>query len=89
MQAIRTKYCGATNVRGARIQAKCKAKTIYVSYDHVLDSDENHRAACKKLLQIMHWGSPMVGGTFANDMYWVFQNDMTTMEPAWIHTQLF
>jgi hypothetical protein len=82
MLAIRTKYFGPPNVRGSRIQAQCKAKTIYVPYDHALNSDENHRAACKKLLSIMGWGAPMVGGTFANDMYWVFRNDMTTKESA-------
>ena len=80
MQAIRTRYFGPTNVRGSRIQAKCEAKTIYLSYDHALNLDENHQAACQKLLSIMDWGSPMVGGTFANDMYWVFQNDMNTGE---------
>ena len=36
MQAIRTRYIGPTNTRDSRIQAKCEAKTIYVSYDHAL-----------------------------------------------------
>ena len=31
MQAIRTRYHGATNTRGARISAQCEAGRIYVS----------------------------------------------------------
>jgi hypothetical protein len=76
MQAIRTRYFGPSNVKGSRIQAKCEARTIYVGYDHALNLDENHKAACKALLTAMGWITkdyPAVyGGTFDNDMYWVF-----------------
>lgn len=76
MQAIRTKYYGPSNVRGSRIQASCEGKTIYVPYNHALNSDANHRAACEELLRVMEWVfSDMVGGTHGDAMYWVFAND--------------
>ena len=80
MQAIRTRYFGPSNVRGSRIQAKCEARTIYVSYDHALNLGENHLAACRALRLAMDWdkGPPMVGGFFGNDGYWVFENDTST-----------
>jgi hypothetical protein len=84
MQAIRTRYIGPTKVRGSRIQAKCEAKTIYMSYDHGLNLDENHRQACEILLCEMNWlkehgrYSEMVGGSFDRDMYWVFSDDIKT-----------
>lgn len=76
MQAIRTRYIGPSNVKGSRIQAKCEAKTIYVSYDHALNIDENHNAARQALVRLMGWDSPyyapMVSGCFENDYYHVF-----------------
>ena len=79
MQAIRTKYFGPTNWKGSRIQASCKTKTIYVPYDHALNGDENHRAACEELLRVMGWTADksnhftdMVGGEYDHAMYWVF-----------------
>jgi hypothetical protein len=84
MQSIRTRHFGPSNVKGSRIQAKCEARTIYVAYDHALNLDQNHRAACRALLLAMNWTaehgrySPMVGGFFARDMYWVFQTDIST-----------
>lgn len=78
MQAIRTRYFGPSNVKGSRIQAKCEAKTIYVSYDHALNIEENHVAAREALLAAMGWTSPyyepMVCGGFDNDYYHVFTN---------------
>jgi hypothetical protein len=92
MQAIRTKYCGPTNTRGSRIQASCEAKTIYVPYDHALNRDGNHRAACEELMRVMAeveiaelWAySDMVGGWHGDAMYWVFVNgwDRTNVNSA-------
>jgi hypothetical protein len=78
MQAIRTRYLPPTNVRSSRIQAKAEAGAVYMNYDHGLDTKENHRAACDKLLLRLKWlpqyGSytAMVGGEFNGDYYWVF-----------------
>jgi len=84
MQAIRTRYIGPTNTRGSRIQAKCEAKTIYVSYDHALNIDGNHAAACRKLAESLGWGkgpyNVMHGGSFGNDTYWVFSTPWETLE---------
>lgn len=75
MQAIITKYHGATNYRPSKISAKCERGSIRVSYDHGLNSDENHRAACDKLCAMFddedakkygaekrHWRKPKAGG---------------------------
>ncbi|CAB4140590.1 hypothetical protein UFOVP669_48 [uncultured Caudovirales phage] len=76
MQAIRTRYIGPSNVKGSRIQAKCEAKTIYVSYEHALNIEENHKAACAALVAKMKWDTPyyppMVCGVFDGDYYHVF-----------------
>ena len=85
MQAIRTRYIGPSNVRGSRIQAKCEARTIYLPYDHALNLDGNHRAACEALMTVMGWTPEhgahyenRVGGVFAHDYYWVTLNDTQT-----------
>ena len=78
MQAIRTHYIGPSNTKGSRIQAKCEARTIYVSYDHALDIDGNHKAAMLQLVKALGWDTDhyadLVGGTFDGDMYWVFDD---------------
>lgn len=76
MQAIRTRYICQTNNRGSRIQAKCEAKTLYVSYDDALNIEENHAMACRALLRAMSWDTPFytptVAGVFEGDHYHVF-----------------
>lgn len=75
-QAIRTRYHDPTNSKGSRISAKCAAGTITVGYDHSLNVDENHQAACNALVKKLGWDSeyytPMVGGGFDGDYYWAF-----------------
>ena len=85
MQAIRTRYFGPSNVRGSRIQAKCEARTLYMPYDHALNLDGNHRAACEALLTVMGWipehgraYTARVGGVFNHDYYWIALNDTQT-----------
>ena len=79
MQAIRTRYFGPTDTRGSRIQAKAEAGAIYVNYNYGLNSrEENHKAACEALMAKLQWSpeygnyTPMVGGEFNGDYYWVF-----------------
>ena len=76
MQAIRTRYFSASDTKGSRIQAKGSGGSIYVGYDHALDIEDNHRAACRALVKKLKWDangrSPMYGGVFENDYYWVF-----------------
>lgn len=74
MRAIRTRYHGATNVKGSRISA-CDSEgfRVILSYDHALNGDENHKRAAYALRDKMKWRGEMVGGSFGHDMYWVFQ----------------
>lgn len=78
MQAIRTRFHGPTNTTGACIRAKCEAGSIRMSYRHELDSEANHKAACELLRAKMKWNTPphadMVGGCFAGDWYWSFDD---------------
>ena len=53
MQAIITKFHGPTNCKGSRYSAKCQALTIFVSADHALDAEANHKAACDELCRRM------------------------------------
>ena len=90
MQAIRTKYHGATDTKGSRISAKCQAKTIYLAYDSALDSDANHRKACNALRVVMNWlpsaggacDSAMVGGWWDGCIIWVWKNEFLTTEES-------
>lgn len=88
MQAIRTRHFGPTNSHGSRIQAKCKAKTIYMPYRHELDIGENHKAACLILVKQMKWDTDhyadMVGGEFSGDHYWVFDDKRLKAIDAWV-----
>lgn len=52
-QAIETKYLSYTNTKPSRIKAVCNAGSIIVSYDHGLNTDENHKAAANALVQAM------------------------------------
>ena len=84
MQAIRTRYHGPTDTRGSRISAKCEAGTIYVRYDHALNIDGNHKAACEAMTRELGWRgpnyAPMVEGGFDGDMYWVFADSIETTD---------
>lgn len=56
MIAIETKFHGPTNTKGSRTSATCCncLKRTYVSYDHALDGQPNHRAAAEAHLQKHH-----------------------------------
>lgn len=81
MQAIKTKYVGPTNTRGARITASCDAGTVTLSRDSSLDSQGNHQKAAMALLNKIHsqsghfdgWKGTWVGATYNGDTYWVNQ----------------
>ena len=62
MQAIETRYIGPSNVKGARIVARCDAKRIIVGWDHSLNSEDNHRAAARKLILQLGWHGRWVSG---------------------------
>lgn len=55
MQAIITKYRGATNTRGSHIVATAAAGRVTMPYDHALDLEANHAAAANKLMAKLEW----------------------------------
>lgn len=55
MQAIITRYLGATNSRGARVKAKIKSDSVTLPWDHAKDVDENHNAAAQALALKLDW----------------------------------
>ena len=73
MQAIETRYCGPTDTKGARIRASCEGGSLYVSYDHALDPEENHYAAVTALCDKLGWdASRWFGGRLASGQWaWV------------------
>lgn len=67
MQAIVTKYLGATNTRGSRIKAICDRGTITIPYPHELSGDAVHTAAVRALVDgfaaedLAKYGTPKAG----------------------------
>lgn len=55
MQAIKTRYLGPTDYRGARIKASAQAGSVTISYDYALNSDANHKAAAQALIDRLDW----------------------------------
>ena len=55
MQAIQTKYLGATNHRGERVKATAAAGSVTLSWDYELNNEGNHRAAAEALMEKLDW----------------------------------
>lgn len=73
MKAIKTKYHGPTNFRGARISANAEGvKGISISYPHELNSDDAHRLACRTLCDKYSWKGETVMGGFKDFAVHVF-----------------
>ena len=77
MQAITTRYLVPSNFKGSRIKAfNADKKAATLSYDHALNSEENHAKAARALCDKMNWKGELVGGYLAgSDMIWVFPDD--------------
>lgn len=54
MQAIITEFKGPTNTKGSRVAAKCWIKNKTVDWNHALNSEENHKTAAEKLVDIIN-----------------------------------
>jgi hypothetical protein len=54
-QAIKTKYFGASNVKGARVKATAAAGSITLGWDHALNVSDNHAAAALALVEKYGW----------------------------------
>lgn len=63
-QAITTKFLGATNHRPSRVKAtSASGHTVTVSWDHALNTTENHLAAARTLAEKLEWrGCWVMGG---------------------------
>lgn len=71
MQAIFTKYIGPTNFRGSRVKASCEAKSIYLSWDDTLNSEQNHDMAAKELATQLDWHGQWYSGGLENGNVYV------------------
>lgn len=54
MQTITTQYAGPTNTKGSRVMVKSWLKNKAVSWDHALNSEENHKVAAKALVDVLN-----------------------------------
>ena len=62
MQAITTKYHGPTNTKPGRVSATAEAGRVIFSWNHALNTDDNHAAAARALRDKFGWKGRMVGG---------------------------
>lgn len=65
MTAIRTRYIGPTNTRGARIKANAgMGRTVTIGYPHDAPRHEAHARAAEALCVKMGWDGAMLEGEF-------------------------
>lgn len=69
MQAIRTKYLGPTNTRGARIKATCEAGSLTISYLYHLSTNDMHRKAAFELMEKLGWNPKVLHTGELHDCY--------------------
>lgn len=62
MQAIVTKYLGATMTRPSRIKASCSSGSITVTYPDGNSLYAPHRVAAEQLRDKMGWNGKLIGG---------------------------
>ncbi len=55
MQSIETKYFGPTNTKGSRIQVKTESRKKVISWDHSLNSEQNHVQAAIQAAKEWEW----------------------------------
>lgn len=68
MVTVQTRYIGPTNSRGSRIKAYSEAfpRGVTVSYDHALNSEDNHHAAAEAFIRARGWWDVWVFGGSAD-----------------------
>lgn len=63
MKAITTKFHGPSNVKGARMSASdMDGNRVIDSYQHELNSEENHKAIARRLCIKMGWSGSLIMG---------------------------
>jgi hypothetical protein len=50
MEAIKTRFLGATDTKGARIKASCSKGSLTIPYPYETDSHNGHQQAARLLL---------------------------------------
>lgn len=82
MKAIRTRYSGPTDTRGARIHATDgDGNRVSISYPYGLDHNDDHRLAAYTLMEKMGWPNVLVGGCFGRAFYWVMMHHESGQQP--------
>jgi len=73
MQAIVTKYYGATNFKPSKIVAKsASGLKVSVSYEHEYNADDNHKRAALALCAKYGWPNELIGGGLSDsEEVWV------------------
>ena len=84
MKAITTRYRGATNTRGARMEASDGDRNkVSIPYPHELNSEQAHAAAAQALRDKMGWKGRMIGGATKEGYTWVFADERSpSFNPA-------
>lgn len=73
LQAIRTKYHGATNHRGSRITATSSGgRKLTIQYPHESNAPEAHRAAAEALQAKLGWDGRLIQGSLSDSYVFVF-----------------
>lgn len=75
MQAITTKYLGATNFRGSRIKATAESGSITVDYPHEFSGVNAHAVAALALMVKLGWTGDLIGGGTKDGYVFVFAAD--------------
>jgi hypothetical protein len=75
MNAIKTKYLGPTNTRGARIKASCDAGSVTCPWEDAEDARRNHYLAVRDLYCMLGRAekeeSDFAHGWIGNECFWV------------------
>jgi hypothetical protein len=70
MKAIRTRFLGPTDTKGARIKAMAEGvPSITRAWEYALTADQNHVDAAEQLAHVYGWlplGSSFASGTLPN-----------------------
>lgn len=68
MQAIITKFLPCTNTKPSRVKAFCDAGSLTLSWDHGLNTDENHTRVAEALAKKLEWEWNHVEGCLPSSM---------------------
>lgn len=76
MQAIRTKYHGATNFKGSRITAtSASGIKVTIPYPHELSGQACHQKAADALCDKLNWPKDrLIGGGLSDGYVFVFRD---------------